>query len=221
MELLNQVQPNQPVEVTVWSANSEEEIMFRTTVLEAVGELFLLDLPSHVDPRVFELMQPGVIVGVVMYSAKPCIFYPTVHVYQPRSPRGFWLKIMPDTQVETLQRRQFVRVNMCVPITILYPGISEEDWLEVQGQTIDVSGGGMRFGCPKMFEKDQEIKIRVQFGKSQLVLTLPARIVFSRENRNRQSDVDVYETACQFFDLTEHQQTLIVGECFRRELEMK
>lgn len=224
-ELQRALLVHQRLQVTVWDPeDSEFEYTFDSVVLDVEGLTFKIAPPSGAIERVHSLLSSGVIVGMLMDAyPNPFIFYPVVHLYQPRPIPGYWLKIPEDCSIEVVQRRKHVRIPMTVPLVVEFQGLIDDEmqWCRVNATTEDVSGGGMRITSPRKFVPNEEIRIRVKFNRDLPELNLEARVVFSVENRVRVKDDDFFATACQFINLDKHTETIIVRECFRRELDLR
>ncbi len=218
-DLLKAMSINQRMEVTVWDNGHENvEYTFHSYIVDLESPFFLAAPPSRQISQISALLKPGVILGVVLdCNPAPIIFYPTVHRYHAETPSGYWLKISEDTQMEVVQRRRHVRIAMVVPARIQFQG-DNADQEEVLAFTEDLSGGGMRVTSPRLFQKGEDIQVEIQFAANQPKLQLKARIVFSMENQLRRRKDDLYVTSCQFYDLENQQETILVRECFRREI---
>ena len=229
MDAIKSLTPKQSVEITVWDANDDDfEYIFKSTIVSVADNLFLIEEPLNVGKGVLALLEKGVVVGVVVYAdKKPVIIYPTVYSQQEKTPRGYWFKIPDDAMSETIQRRSHVRVEMKLPIVIEYEdsvGITQE----MEGQTLDISGGGLKLTSSRGFVSTQEVSIYLNFypeleedEEPDETLILPAKIVFSTENPKAKGAKDFYITAVQFTDLPDKYVTKIMGECFKKELERK
>ncbi len=230
MPLLQELQRallvHQKLQVTVWDPEDPEfEFTFPSIVLDVEGLNFKIAPPTTTLERVGRLMKGGMVVGMLMDAyPNPFIFYPVVHLYQAYPIAGYWLKIPPDCSIEVVQRRRHVRIPMSIPFVaeyLLTMPEGESQWVKVNATTEDVSGGGMRLTSARKFEKGEEIFIHIKLNKDLPEMTLKARVVFSVENRMRAGHDDDYATACQFIELDKHTETVIVRECFRRELETR
>lgn len=221
-ELQKAMSVNQRLEVTVWDpANDRIEFNFHSYIMDLEGGYFMIAPPGSNLQKITPLLEPGLLVGIVLDSnPAPYIFYPTVHGKQDSPKPGYWLKLTETTQVEMVQRRRHVRIPMQVPIKVeIILGANHA--VAVDAMTEDVSGGGMRFTCPRQFLKDQSVEIQVQFNTEQPLMRLKAKVVFSAENRLRRRRDDLYMAACQFYDIEPAHETILVRECFRRELGLK
>jgi c-di-GMP-binding flagellar brake protein YcgR len=231
-QLQKELVVNKRLEVTVWSLDNDElEFTFHSTILAVDGHHFFISPPPQAQADINRHMEQGLVVGVVLDSyPNPLIFYPIVHMHDDSYP-GYWLRIPQNCQIEVVQRRRHVRIPMNLPIEVEYK-VREDHWLSVNATTEDVSGGGLRFTCSRAFPKEQALLIHIVFvddsplpSKQQEEpsppLKLPAKVVFSVENRSPKRPAEVYSIACQFADLTEQQEMIIMRECFKRELRLK
>jgi c-di-GMP-binding flagellar brake protein YcgR len=221
-ELQKSMSVDQRLEITVWDPNNDRvEFNFHSYIMDVEGTFFMVAPPGKDIQKIAPLMQPGMLVGAVLDSNPALyIFYPTMHRYQEKPKAGYWLKLLDSTQVEVVQRRRHVRIPMQVPFRVEHL-IGANHWVSVDTVTEDVSGGGMRFTSQRQFFKDQDLRLYIQFHEEQPKLVLKARVVFSAENRLRRRKDDFYVTACQFYDVEPHEETVVVRECFRRELGLR
>jgi c-di-GMP-binding flagellar brake protein YcgR len=212
---------NQKVEVTVWDPKDDSvELYYHSYVIDVKGAYLMIAPPNENAEKIVPLMQVGYVVGIVLDTyPNPYIFYPVIHAVPDQPGSGFWLKIQENAEVETLQRRRHVRIPMVLPIEVEYP--MGPQLIRVEGHTEDVSGGGLKFTSQKLFNKGQKIRVRLQFSSETELLRLDGEVVMSMENRVRRKPEDEYVTACQFYDLDNRKEMMIVRECFRRELGHK
>lgn len=228
MDIIAALKPKTPIEVTVWKDGDDDfEYSFQSTILSITNELFLIEEPENLDPKIYGLLTTGVLIGVVANTKnKPIIFYPSVFSHQKKTPKGFWLKIPADCLSETIQRRGHVRVEMALPITVFFESVGglEE---EMTGKTLDISGGGLKFTSQRAFSSKQDIEIRLNFypdaepDEADETLKLFGKIVFSVENQKSTGAGDFYVNAVQFQNLPDKDINKIMGECFKKELEKK
>jgi hypothetical protein len=221
-ELQKALVQDQKIQVTVWDPENENvEYSFPSFVMSKVGTLFMIAPPTTQQQKIVPLLQPGITVGGVLETyPNPFIFYPFVHAVPEKDQKGYWLKIPEDAQVEVIQRRKHVRIPMIVPFEIEYTLLGGAP-LKVPARTEDVSGGGMRFTSVTLFPVGKEIEIQIQFNPNLPILNLKAKVVMSNQNRLRRQADDLYTTACQFLDMDDAREMIIVRECFRRELGRK
>lgn len=218
-ELKSVMSVNQKVQVTVWHPGDESiEYTFPSYIMGTDGEFFLIAAPSSQVDKILPLMQPGYVIGIVLETyPNPYIFYPIIHMQ--KNSESFWLKIPADPQIEVVQRRRHVRIPMVIPVEVEFQVGTK--WITTPARTEDVSGGGMRLTSSRLFYKDQELRLHFQMNEEMEMMHLQARVIFSTENRVKKRPDDLYATACQFHDLGDAQEMLIVRECFRRELKSK
>ena len=225
-QLKNAMAVHRKLRVTVWDPEDPTfEYAFDSYILDHEGLNFKMAAPPPSAQRVFRLLTEGMVVGMVMESApNPFIFYPKVRVYEGRNLPGFWMKIPSDTEIQTVQRRRYVRVPMTVPIKVEHRVVDEEEnytfWDAVQATTEDVSAGGLRFTSERRFEQGEDIRIRIQFSSETPSLLLEGKVVFSIENKIKRKRNEHWVTACYFVDVDANSESVIVRECFKRELEL-
>ena len=212
---------NCKVQVTVWDpADETVEYTFPSYVMATDELAFMVAPPAIQQTKILPLMTPNIVVGIVLETyPNPFIFYPVIRSVPTETQGGYWLRIPPDSQIELIQRRKHVRIPMVLPIEVDYT--LADKTIRMQARTEDVSGGGMRFTSITQFRSGQEVTLHIQFAPSQPIMHLKARVIFSAQNRIKRQPDDLYATACQFMDVDDKQEMLIVRECFRRELGLK
>lgn len=212
---------NCKVQVTVWDpADESVEYTFPSYVMATDELAFMVAPPSVQQNKIIPLLQPNLVIGVVLETyPNPFIFYPVIKSMPNGVQGGYWLRIPPDSQIELIQRRRHVRIPMVLPIEIDY--VLGDKTIRMQARTEDVSGGGMRFTSLTQFRNGQEVVIHIQFSGGQPIMHLKARVVFSTQNRVRRQQDDLYATSCQFVDVDDKQEMMIVRECFRKELGLR
>lgn len=221
-ELQAALSENRKLQVTVWDPGDETvEYTFPSFVMNSTGSLFNIAPPTVHPTKILPLLQKGAVVGIVVETyPNPYIFYPVVQAVPQSAGAGYWLRIPEDSKIEVIQRRKHVRIPMIIPMEVEYV-LGKDKILTLPARTEDVSGGGLRFTAIKLFSKGQDLKFHIQFSPSVPRMQLKARVVFSTQNRIHRQPDDLYVTACQFYDLEDAQEMLIVRECFRRELGLK
>ncbi|MEX2355841.1 MAG: flagellar brake protein [Thermaerobacterales bacterium] len=73
-------------------------------------------------------------------------------------------------RIQRIQRRDFVRLDMRVPVRVQQPVKGEEDEKEISqpwhpGRTLDVSGGGVRLMMSDILEMGDDIALQIQLGE--------------------------------------------------------
>ncbi len=107
-------------------------------------------------------------------------------------------------------------------------------------RTVNLSGGGLRLMLPEPLEMETWMQVTIRVtdlligrdprarltgGKSATEgrgeIRLKAKVVFFQENTKAAATHDAYACGVQFMGLTQHEESVIVRECFRRELALK
>jgi c-di-GMP-binding flagellar brake protein YcgR len=213
---------NQKVQVTVWDVQDDTvEYSFNSHITEVGGNMLALAPPTKQAALIYPLLQQGVVLGVMIETdPSPYIFYPLIASEPASENSDFWLKIPENTQVEFVQWRRHVRIPMVIPFELEY--LLSGCPIPMSAHTEDLSGGGMRFTCARMFPLGQELNIKLPLTLVGQVLQLKAKVVFSaQKSPHKMASEDLYIVACQFQDLKDVQEMALVRECFRRELDPK
>jgi len=211
------------LQVTVWDPDDDAvEHTFTSYIMEHAGNMFRFAPPMANAKVITPLIRKDFLVGVVVETyPSPFIFYPIVSDEPANPSQGYWVTIPPNAEVEVFQRRKHVRIPMVVPFELEIPYGQGEKTITLPARTCDVSGGGMRFTCVRSFPKEQEMTIYLQFHEEQPKMRLKAKVVFSAENRVRKFSDDLFATACEFIELDDAEEMILVRECFHCELKQK
>lgn len=220
-ELRNTLKIHQKLKVTVWHPSDDTvEYTFSSVILDFQSSKILIAGPAETE--VTALMQPETLIGIVVNdkTPHPVIFYPMVErpvtKHQGKPLAGYWIRLPENCQVEVVQRRQYVRVPMTIPIQV-----TEPNKRPLAASTLDISGSGLRFQSVGKYTPGTTLELQIQFSEQQPPLQLKAKVVSSQENPNRWQSQLHYVTACHFEGLDEQAEQQLVRECFRRELGLK
>lgn len=212
----------QELQVFVWDPNNDKvEISFPSHIMEISDLSFEIAGPIALKHKVAPLLTVGTVICVLLeINPTPLMFYPVISALPNTADSGYWLKIPNDVQVEETQRRKHVRVPMIIPFQLEYL-MPNGKWLSIDARTRNLSGGGMSFTCIRLFPKGQLLKVRIELSSSKIPLFLSANVITSQQNTMRRQPDDLYTTSCQFKDLDQAHETLLMRECFYRELGIK
>jgi c-di-GMP-binding flagellar brake protein YcgR len=178
--------------------------------------------PQSQQAQIVPLMQKGVTVGVLVeVYPKPFMAYPIVHALPEDEKKGFWLKLSTDSKVEVFQDRRHVRIPMSIPFECQYRLFPQGKPIKIPAKTEDVSGGGLKFTSGVLLAVGQEIEMIIQFNPELPVMQLQGKVVMARPNMQRKRLDDLYTVACEFINMDDARETIIMKECFRRELKRK
>lgn len=208
--------PDVVLEITTWKDNQDDLGMtFEGRIAKVEGERFFVVPTPNVFVSVHALVNPPVLVGLMFHVQSDLyILYPTLERFEvTEEAKGLWLHIPKTIKMEMSKRRAFIRVKAELDITIMP--------MMIQTKTIDLSGGGVQFACGRSMPVDQVLYLEIQFRKDEEPLKFMANVVLSRDNALKTGPNDHYAVSCQFMNLTEHQQAMLVAECFKIELGQK
>jgi c-di-GMP-binding flagellar brake protein YcgR len=238
VDLKDYVRVGLSIEVTVWDPDSDDEngVIFTSKVLDfREGRLFI-DKPRGEEAVILKMMTPGMLVGVVMPTdSNLLMFYPVIASSEETSQFGVILKCTEEMQTELIQRRKLIRVPFSVPVEVDLLANGEVVH-KIEALTENISGGGMRLLSPFQLEENMRLVVYLKLGdlrgkdapplesganySDRSVFKLQAKVVFAQE-RQGETKKEKYAIGVQFDQLSELQQTLLVKECFRRELTLK
>ncbi len=109
------------------------------------------------------------------------------------------------------QNREYFRVRMEVPVTILYEryGISKK----LTGVTYDISANGVRLSFDKVEEISNDVEIIFLFENK--IIATKAQLI------RMDTDVKIYDAAFKFVDLKSNDMDFISQLCIKTQLEYK
>jgi c-di-GMP-binding flagellar brake protein YcgR len=108
-------------------------------------------------------------------------------------------------------RRRHVRIPARFPVGVSFFGDGEQKFLK--GQSINMSGGGMRLTVYNhVFEIRDQVTVTFQpDSKQDKKFTLPARVVFSRQDKENKDECVI---AIEYIDIPQGVEDQLVGICF-------
>lgn len=113
-----------------------------------------------------------------------------------------------------LKRRQHVRVSIRFPVEILSASGSK-----LVGQSVNLSGGGMRFTSSGTFEKGTPLALMFKIEQSAQPLKVKAVVLGDAPATGYTTSGNTMRaTFVQFVDLSPRDEQLIVSHCFRHEV---
>lgn len=118
------------------------------------------------------------------------------------------LRIKQMAKTQKIQRRDYFRLNMLLPIQVL----DENKNILSSGNTKDISGGGMRFTLPHKIEDDEDIYVNIEIeGKSYQIKCVVLRRIPVGDGLND------YEVAVQFTQINEGDRNNIIKYIFKHQ----
>lgn len=182
----------------------------------------------------------GTVIEVLVIDAKCVYSFNTSVIGKQKSPPSLWLSL-PETY-RRVQRREYVRVNIKLPVVVTFKGDTEveEECLNsnilaesvmdegyYNSSSIDVSGGGIKVFGPVKFKSETTIKVMLRLPMKEIVTN--ARVVRSVAN-NKISEREFsptdyakfnYISAICFNDIDDADRSTIIQLCFKRQLELR
>jgi hypothetical protein len=216
------------LQVTVWNPLDETvEYTFPASIAETAGTLVRLSPePGFFSADVPPLLQRDAIVGIFLEACPtPFLFYPKVQIPPAEKTGCFWIRLNEDMSIEPLRIRRHVRIPLVTPFEVALRqagGTGEGEPQYLPAQTVDISGGGLKFTSPAPFQSEQALSLRLKLDTKEPPLLLKAVVILCEEKHLPQQPSEWrYVVACRFVDPTPVQERLIMKECFRRELSLK
>ena len=127
---------------------------------------------------------------------------------------------VPKEQIVRTQRRGYLRVPASFEISVSYPSIRGKQ--KFLAKTLDISGGGLAFACPKnhFLEEEQEVDMWISLpAKAGTVSHAFAKAQVARVQEQELSDFNWI--SLQFTAISEADRAKIVRVCYERQLEIR
>lgn len=138
----------------------------------------------------------------------------------------FMLVVQITSELEKFQRRQYYRLDCVMDISVCKltqeeASLKKEELDIVPSRLqnavmIDISGGGCKFNCSEMLEKNSKVLLHFTLAltKGLVLFEIFGKIIYSVENSNRNK---IYEHRVEFVDMTEEEREHIVRFIFDEE----
>lgn len=182
----------------------------------------------------------GTVIEVLVIDTKCVYSFNTSVIGKQNSPSSLWLSL-PETY-RRVQRREYIRVNMKLPVVVNFKAETEidEECLESNVSAeqiitdgyfnttcIDISGGGLKVFGPIKFQEDTLVKINLRLPMKEIATT--AKVIRSEANAKvskkeftpKEFAKFNYITALCFSDIDDADRSTIIQLCFKRQLELR
>ena len=152
-------------------------------------------------------------------------------INRSKSDKLYTLEIEQVTELKKFQRRQYFRLEKTIPI--YYAELSDEDYLSIlkthhfpesmrdidmfeNADTLDISGGGMRFVGKRQIETGKRMLIMFDINdrERQIKFRLPATVILSFKVPNR---IGMYEHRIEYENITREYRELLIKYIFEEE----
>ncbi|MGD9581769.1 MAG: flagellar brake protein, partial [Vampirovibrionia bacterium] len=177
---------------------------------------------------------------VLVIDTKCVYSFNTSVIGKQNSPASLWLSL-PETY-RRVQRREYIRVNMKLPVVVNFKAETEidDDCINANVASeqiikdgyfnttcIDISGGGLKLFGPIKFVEDTLIKLNLRLPMKEIATT--AKVIRSEINTKiNQKEFTAkeyakfnYITALCFSDIEDTDRSTIIQLCFKRQLELR
>lgn len=131
------------IEVT----DGEKAGKYQSKLVDFNDQELLVDLPIHISSKNVQVFHPGISFKIT-YNApdgSPCSFYSMVIRFETGTVPLLVLSKPKKTEIQRLQRREFLRVPVHVTLSVASIDKSTRETARLQGMTVNVSGGGLAF----------------------------------------------------------------------------
>ncbi|MEI7473993.1 MAG: PilZ domain-containing protein [bacterium] len=112
----------------------------------------------------------------------------------------------------TVQRREYPRININIPVTL-----QKREEQEEETKTEDISGGGMKIASVYELETGSELIAKLKIANGKNIKTIFKVLRATKDNKNDKE----YILSGKFSDIAHSDRTAIIQLCFRKQLEQK
>ncbi len=210
------------IKATVWPVQDRSSCLeFKTFIRDISEDQILIDVP-YVD-EVKQYIRFGSPIRLEFMREDqqiPRIDSNIFKLFRSEDYFGCWVPVPVVFEDYFVKRRRHVRISVKFPIKGAC--VRDGQGFEFAGQTVNISGGGLRFISFESFQLGEVVKLVFKPDAFPYEFRLEGEIVAcspSPFNRNRKRTE--FASAVRFVNLNPHQEDRLVGLCFRLELEQK
>jgi c-di-GMP-binding flagellar brake protein YcgR len=201
-------------------ADPGRSIGFKSFVKEVKDNQLLIDVPTTLDLE--SLLVPGTLIDIefLLGISDLPVFRGEVAWYQKGSIRGCWIKLPEAFRSHFLKRRRFVRIPVRFGLKI-YKYLDETEYVIIEGESVNLSAGGLRFLSSHRFQKGDEVLLEFRPDPRYPLFRINGRVVLSQTStfQSPAERKNSLITSIRFNQLQRSQEDQLVGLCFRKELE--
>ena len=170
----------------------------RTMVVDFTPDReILLSIPTEGDGQVE--IRPGTVVRVKVNLADGVREF-TSKVLSREALHGGVLRLRWPTDTVRIQRRDFVRVSMTLPVAVTYEAEGEAPRV-IEALTVDLSAGGVRLNLPEALPAETEVGLEIR-AEQKPPYRVRGRIVHAGEV-GEHVEPKRFWAAVQFLDVSE------------------
>ncbi len=208
--------------VSVWLNDDDDAQLFESHIkeLDQDSRRILIDPPPLAQEDLREGMASGTVIALDCFTQSGhLIVYPTIHSIQHTGLKGYWLSVPKDVEYTIEQLRSYVRVPFHQPIKVQLMDPKTGNFLQsLDCVAQNLSGGGLQFAGLRNLQAGCEAIVYLELSDG----TMSSRIQILKTWENESEFVDKtlrYISTAHFQDLSREDETRIINECFRLELE--
>ncbi len=209
-----------PLRVTLWfPGEPSRSITLDTTIKHITENQLLIAIPTVENSEV--LLRQGVRVEIEFLNRNQDL--PQIETWILRYQKdaivsGFWVEIPASFQEYFLKRRQHVRIPVRFPVQVIYTVNGRPRIID--GESINLSGGGVRFTSQQIYSPGDKIMISFQPDNRYQLFKLNGEVIFCSPSPYRTPKTpNETVTALKFINMPRAHEDQLVGFCFRKELE--
>ncbi|HHV15583.1 MAG TPA: flagellar brake protein [Gelria sp.] len=204
----NKLRVNQLIEIELTEGDETEYLPSR---IEEIKEQYLyIAMPMRKGTLL--PLSTGQEIKVIMRHKSSTVGFVTKVVGRRREPIPYLIIDKPERIVPVHQKREYVRLNVALPVRFRIIEEGEEAEIE-EGLTIDISAGGALFTTKVVVQPEQKMKIEIQL--------LPKNIISCHAHVVRvfKTDKQDIKVAIEYEDIREVERDKIFKFIFEKQRE--
>lgn len=183
---------------------------------------YLSRIEEIVDDRTFVISRPvgsddytylvqGQVLKVMYFRQEALYYFDAEVVERIKSDESVSARISAISDKYKLQRRNYYRLRIMVPLTIL-----TEEGKAKRIDTIDISGGGAKIVSRNLMEKHSKVYMKIEIPGVEDEI-IKGRVVWSAP---AQKDMKIFETAVEFVEISPAARQAIIRYIFAKQREL-
>jgi c-di-GMP-binding flagellar brake protein YcgR len=204
----NKLRVNQLIEIELTEGDETEYLPSR---IEEIKEQYLyIAMPMRKGTLL--PLSMGQEIKVIMRHKDSTVGFISKVVARRREPIPYLIIDKPERIVPVHQKREYVRLNVALPVRFRIIDEGEEAEIE-EGLTIDISAGGALFTTKVVVQPEQKMKIEIQL-LTKNIISCHARVV-----RIFETDKQDIRVAIEYEDIREAERDRIFKFIFEKQRE--
>lgn len=207
----NSISAGEKIELLIDKKGNPERYLSKVeTVIDE--ETFVISRP--VGDNQFTYLTLGEIIRIFFFRSDGAYYFDAQVLERIKSQSSISARLVALTEKYKMQRRNYYRLNTMVPVTIT----SVENGIKVSKgyDTIDISGGGLRFASSAMVDVGTEVEVSVDIEEIE-DFPIKGRVVRSVPS---EKDDGMYEMGVEFIKIHQKVRQVIINYIFSKQREL-